>query len=254
MDTYEKNALAFNKQLTVNAIQTTNLDRIAGRRKPDAIIAVGMGGSGLAASLLQNLANDVKIPVPVIPWKNFGLPQIPYARSPLYLFLSFSGNTKEVLDGFALANRGHTKIAVVGSGGKLVRLAMKERFAVATFPPGNLEPRQATGFLFYGALRVLNRVWPSVTVPDLTTRVKPYLLRSLARRIAHRIGGRNIAVIADWEDGHLAYYWKAHFNEAGKTLTSWNVLPEMNHNEVMVFELKPKNLIVLFLEGKPRDK
>ncbi len=254
MTSYEKNILAFNEQLTVDVVKTADLGKLGKGGAPDAIVVVGMGGSGLVASLLQNLANDVTIPVPVIPWKNFGLPELSYVERPLYLFVSFSGGTKEVLDGFRLARKiGKARVAVVTSGGELLRIAEESRLPRASFPAHDLAPRQATGIMFYGSLAVLRSIWPSMKAPNLSAKVSPERFRAEAKRIAGVIGSGNAAVFAEGEDSHLAYFWKVHLNETGKTFASWNVLPEMNHNEIVGFELRPKAVTAIFLVGNPKD-
>lgn len=254
MDTYEKNALNFVHQFALQNLTFSNTEKLDRSPKPDALIVVGMGGSGLIGSLLQNLALYVKLTVPVIPWKNFGLPTIPYARRPFYLFISFSGNTKEVLDAFqnAVTKKG-TMIAIVAGGGELAARALQHKLPLATFEQRDLEPRQGTGVMLYGALGMLKRVWPDIRIPKLKGTIRTKVLREYAQRIAALVGRNNVAVFAEAADSHLAYYWKAHLNETAKTFASWNVLPELNHNEIVGFELKPKNFIALFLEGDPRD-
>src|SRR3989344_2464751 len=125
MDSYTKNILNFNRQLNIRAINFSNLDGLGVGKKPDALLLAGMGGSGLVGNLLQNLAPDVKLPVPVFLWKDFGLPaQLPTKR-PLCLFISFSGTTRETISGFkrARALKPRPPIAVVAGGGELGTLA-----------------------------------------------------------------------------------------------------------------------------------
>ena len=64
-DTFRKAILKFNEQLTPAALEYSNLNKLTGL-KPDAIIVVGMGGSGQIGDLLAGLASELKIPVPVI--------------------------------------------------------------------------------------------------------------------------------------------------------------------------------------------
>ncbi|MEK7554597.1 MAG: SIS domain-containing protein [Patescibacteria group bacterium] len=251
---FEKNALAFHTQLSLRAVTPADLQKLKKIKKPDAIVGVGMGGSGLAATILQNLRNDVNIPAPVIPWKNFGLPEVSYAKNPFYLFTSFSGDTKETLDGFrSVIKNPRAAVGVIASGGELLRVAIKKGIPRVSFSPGDFAPRQTTGILTYGCLAILKAIWPMVIAPDLSKKVNPESLRREAERIAGAIGKNNAVVFAESTDSHLAYFWKAHLNETGKTFTSWNVLPEMNHNEIVGFEGQPKDLTAIFLEGNPKD-
>lgn len=250
MDSYTKNIINFNRQLNLRAINLENLAGLSSHnQKPDALVVAGMGGSGMVGNLLQNLSHYVKLPVPVFLWKDFGLPpQLPTKR-PLCLFISFSGSTQETISGFKRARelKPKPKIAVVSGGGELGALARNFKIPLALFSKGTLVPRQANGLMFYGALGILKHIWPQIQAPDLSKKINPKKFERLGFKLAKKIGRKTILVYTSSANSHLGYHFKTRLNETGKTLAFSHTLPELNHNEITGFELKPKNLITLYL-------
>jgi glucose/mannose-6-phosphate isomerase len=249
MDTYASGIANFVKQLSLKRIHFHNLQKLRRGRTPDAVVVIGMGGSGLVGTLLQKIAGYARVLVPLISWKDFGLPSIPYARNPLYLFISFSGNTKETLDGLrkALRLQNQSPIAVVAGGGKLLALAQEKKLPLATFPQGLLEPRQASGLMLYGTLGIVRALWKSVLAPDLS-KLKGEEER-LGKLIAQKIGTKFPLIYVPARLSHIGYCWKIQLNETAKTLAITSVIPEINHNEVVALEHHHKNIIALFIES-----
>ncbi len=250
MNTYLSRTLAFNEQLSSRGITLHNEASLRGK-SPDGIIVVGMGGSGLIANILQNLAGYVNIRLPVISWKDFGTPPYVHFVNPLYIFISFSGDTKETISSLhaLLAESRRHMISIVTGGGALQKLSEEHRIPTALFSQGELQPRQATGLMLYAALSILRVIFPSLLVPDFSNRVQPSMYIKDARAIAKKIGKKQILIYSSGALSHISYFWKAHVNETGKSLCFTNVIPELDHNEIVGFESKPKNTIVLFLES-----
>ena len=253
MDVFEKNILELNRQLTLKAISFGNLEKVR-NAKPDSIFIIGMGGSGIVGLLLQNLTKDVSIKIPVITWNDYGLPaealaKAGYYHRPLLIFVSFSGNTQETLDGFAKA-KSHKLKAIVSGGGKLLSLAKKQKIAFATFEKNSLAPRQANGLMFYGTLGLLKTALPTTKIIELSSKINPADYRLISKKIASQIKGKVAIIYSTIPNRHLGYLWKIHLNEAGKNLAFSNVIPEMHHNEIVSFETKPKNIIASLLTAK----
>lgn len=246
MDNFKKAILDFNRQLTPSALRYFRLNKLK-NSKPDAIIIVGMGGSGQAGFLTADLKSELKIPAPVVIWENYGLPKTNY-KKPLYIFVSFSGNTKETISGFSKAKLK----AVICSGGNLKILAEKTGSPLTIIPANNLAPRQANGLLFYGIIKIIKIVYPSVkTIP--LTKLNPKSLEKTGSKIAKKLKKKTVLIYSSPKNNHLSYIWKTNLNETAKTPAFAGTFPEMAHNEIVTFINRPKNLIIIFLENVSND-
>lgn len=251
MEAFAQNIADFNKQLSLDEVQFYNLAALKkSQKQPDAIIVCGMGGSGTVGDLLQNLAKNARISIPIISWKDYGLPDHPY-KTPLYIFVSFSGGTQETISGFLKAKG--LKGAISG-GGRLTELAKKAGVALAGFNQNQLVPRQANGVMLYGALGLIKATMPGTYTPDFSKKIKPLAWEEAGRRLADRLAGKLILVYTASRHRPLGYFWKINFNETAKTPAFHNALPEMNHNEIVGFELKPENIAAIFLEDPDEDQ
>jgi glucose/mannose-6-phosphate isomerase len=220
---------------------------LKGPKKFDAIIFCGMGGSGTPGSILQNIADCAIVNIPVLTWRDAGLPAHPF-RTPLYIFVSFSGNTRETLSGLTQAIKKKAQVAVVAGGGKLLATAQKNGLPYATFKaPASLQPRQGYGFTLYGALALLNIVFPRLGTPDLRAQIDPKRFAVSAKKTAARIRGKTTLVYSTHAHQHLGQIFKISISETGKSLAFANTIPEVNHNELNLIETKPKHLYALFV-------
>ena len=89
-------------------------------KKYKKFIVCGMGGSGIPGEILKNLADAMKLPVPVILVKDVIVPKL-YIKNPLFVIISFSGETSETISALksALNYKNKAGIAVITTGGKL---------------------------------------------------------------------------------------------------------------------------------------
>ncbi len=241
MGEFKKAIFSIYRQLAPAALKYANLNKLKDV-KPDAIVIVGMGGSGQVGDLIANLAQELKIPVPVLVWKDYGLPILNY-KKPLYVLISFSGNTEETLSG--LKSPGLK--AAVCSGGQLKNWAMKNNIPLALFSPDGLMPRQANGYMFYGAVNIIKSVFKQIKLPALT-KINVQKLEKEGQKISRELKGKTILMYATSQNSYLAYNWKTRLNETAKNLSFSGTVPEMSHNEIVPFETRPKNLIAVFLK------
>lgn len=189
------------------------------------MVIAGMGGSGIAGSIFSEIYD--KAPVQVI--SDYHLPQ--YAgKETLFIGISYSGNTEEVLQASQEAIDRGCAVKLVTSGGELSQFE-----ADIVKVPGGMQPRSAIGYL-------LKPFLSSFITEDVSTyRGISSLLsevdknndeeKKLAKEIAD---AKQIPVIY----GHypyrwLAYRWKTQFNENSKLLSYSTYFPELNHNETV---------------------
>ncbi len=132
---FRKHILEFPKQLKPDNIRTANLDKLQKQihaKKPDSIVFIGMGGSGTPGAILQNILSCAIVNIPIFSWHDSVLPVVP-GKNPLYIFISFSGNTREPLAAFQKAVKSGKMIAVVAGGGTLLEEAKAKQLPHATF-------------------------------------------------------------------------------------------------------------------------
>ncbi|OPX82566.1 MAG: bifunctional phosphoglucose/phosphomannose isomerase [Pelotomaculum sp. PtaB.Bin013] len=225
------------------------------------VVVTGLGGSAIGGDLLRVYAAG-RISVPIIVNRDYVLPKF-VGSDTLVFAVSYSGNTEETLSAYAEARDRGASVVAITTGGKLGEAAKKDGFPVVEIP-GGISPRAATGFLFIPTLKILNRLGllSDVTeeineminlIGEMREKLGPAVAETenLAKQIARRIHEK-IPVI--WGSAGttevVAQRWKGQINENAKSPAYWNVLPELNHNEIVGLEfpaeiLKKIHIIIL---------
>ncbi|MBC7170110.1 bifunctional phosphoglucose/phosphomannose isomerase [Candidatus Bipolaricaulota bacterium] len=228
------------------------LDGLAGFSR---VVALGMGGSGIAGSLLGSL-----LTVEVAPVRDYALPPWVGEES-LVVALSYSGDTEETLAAFAAARGRTRRLLAVTSGGELGR-----RCANWGIPwieiPGGYQPRAALGYLLFPLLGLFRRLGvgpdPGEALAVLDERaaaLAPGGAENEAQRLARHLAGRVPLVYGAGPTAPVAFRWKTQVNENAKAPAFWAELPELCHNEVVGWELAGRLLphaTVVFLRT-PHD-
>lgn len=252
-DSYQKHLEAFNAKPSASFIQQKNFMPAGRRVKPDGIVIVGMGGSGIAGDLLLGLKREVKLRVPVILWKNYGLPE-PYFKKPLFVFVSFSGNTEETLHGLrqilnSKKQIGGVYISAITTGGKLKTIAEKNNIPLISFPSQQLTPREAIRYTFHALLLTLKSYFPEIST-DITfpkKHVNYSSVRKNAERLSKLIYSKIVLIYTDSAHSHIGYVWKVILNETGKHPAFANIIPEVFHNEIALFEKNRFPFLAIFI-------
>jgi glucose/mannose-6-phosphate isomerase len=229
----------------------------------DKIIYLGMGGSAIAGDVLAEVLFD-KLSIPMQVVRGYECPAYCDNKT-LVIVSSYSGNTEETLSSLEQARKNSTRIIAVTSGGELHKLAKKNKWKLIKLPEG-LPPRQAFGYLFFPALYLVNNfVDEPVTagqLEKLIMHVQSQILRSdevsaegksLPREIAFKLHNK-IPIIYAVEPyfKSIAFRWRTQINENAKSLAFHHVLPEMNHNEIVGWDINERltrDLIVVILES-----
>lgn len=200
----------------------------------EKIIVNGMGGSGYSGYLLQNLLKD-NSKIPVLVNNYYELPACADKKT-LLIAISYSGNTEETLSVVKQAKKKKIPLIAITSGGALSEI--EKNFIKV---PIGIQPRQATGYLFFSMLSVLNRL-KLVNVKEKevndTERFLKKEFNSLeikAKVIAKLLFGKKPVVYVTENLRAVGVRWQTEFNEIGKQFLHWNVLPELQHNEINAF-------------------
>lgn len=209
------------------------------RKKFQKIIVAGMGGSHLAADILNS--GDPTLPLHI--HRDYGLPHIPKSEraETLVIASSYSGNTEETLDAFKAAATMRVAPAAIAVGGKLGRLARKEGVAYVQMPNTGTQPRSALGFSIKGLAALMGLPSLNRELAVLAKTLKPQSFEQKGKTLARTLKGSIPLIYASARNEAVAYNWKIKLNETGKIPAFYNVFPELNHNEMTGFDHTPKN-------------
>lgn len=169
---------------------------------------------------------------------------------------SYSGNTEESIDAYDLAGKlGLTRIAI-SIGGKLLDKAKKDKVPYIQMPDYNIQPRSALPLSLISLLKVIDEKEMLKEIGKLSKTFHPENFEKEGKELAEKIRGSVPVIYASDKNITLAYNWKIKFNETGKIPAFYNVLPELNHNEINGFDVKDttrklsEKLCFIFLKDK----
>lgn len=227
-----------------------------------AIVVTGLGGSAIGGDLLRCFLGD-SLGVPLIVNRSYTLPAF-VDQSTLVIVSSYSGKTEETVAAHREALKRKARILGVTSGGITMSLARRHSHACLEIP-GGFHPRAALAYLFFPTLMALIRLGFVRPMPT-AIRETVSVLRSMgekfgdpsapdnqALRLASSIKG-TLPVI--YSSDHLAAVnlrWRGQISENAKQLAFGNLLPEMNHNEIVGWKALPQlqqNFSVVFLSDR----
>jgi glucose/mannose-6-phosphate isomerase len=219
-------------------------------RDPSLILLSGMGGSAAAGDLLARLCEPTGS-VPFLVNRDYRIPKC-VGPDTLFIASSYSGNTEETLAATKQALRRRARVVCVTTGGELGGIAARRKLPlieIPTDPP--MPPRAALAFSFVPLLFLLSSLGllPGARrqmkeALEVTRRLREQLhpetssTRNRAKQLASHLFDK-----IPWVQGTVglmsavAYRWRCQFNENSKTLAYSSEYPELNHNEVVGWEL-----------------
>ncbi len=210
------------------------------KKKFVKFLVVGMGGSHLAADLLKVWKPDLDVVV----WKNYGLPTIKDIKDRFIIVSSYSGTTEEVIDAFNAARARRLPLAVIAARGRLIALAEKWKVPYVQMPDFHMQPRMATGLSMKAILALMGDKQGLLDASMLATHLRPSREEHRGKDLAKRLHGSVPVFYASVQNAALAENWKIKLNEGSKIPAFWNVVPELNHNEMTGFDVKPRTTAI----------
>lgn len=215
------------------------------------IVVCGLGGSGFTGDLINDICrNDLNVPFIVV--KGYRLPTFVNSNT-LLIIASYSGNTEEAVSCFTQAIEKNNKPICISAGGTLKSIALKNDCVFIEMPQG-LPPRTSLGFGFTNMLYVLitlnliseKKATLPISVADFLVS-KQAAIQESAQQTA-KIFKSNI-LVAYVEDTieAVAIRLKQQINENSKAYCWYNVLPELNHNELVGWKQAHHDIKALFL-------
>ncbi len=218
-------------------------------RPYSGILVLGMGGSGIGGAVMADMLCRTS-PVPFMANADQGLPGW-VDEGCLVVASSYSGNTEETLSALALADERGCQMAAVTSGGKLLTQAESGGWPMVVMAGGH-PPRSQFGQSFLGLANLLQHlgVLPASDWHALGRAVEGMDLASCEARgesLALALEGKRICLYADTPWRSLLTRWRQQLNENSKLLANVEVLPEMNHNELVGWESGDERHVAVML-------
>lgn len=221
---------SFSKQLLYK-LEIINGENL---KQADSFVVVGMGGSALAPLLLKTWKKDLDITI----HRDYDLPlSVDKLKNKLIILSSYSGDTEEVISAFHKAKENNLNIAVISIGGELLSLAKENGIPFIELPDLGIQPRMALGLSLKAFLKFLGEEDALKDLEALGNVFDVNLYENEGKKLASEIRDCVPVVYASTTNTSLAYIWKIKLNETGKTPAFYNVLPELNHNEMTSFDI-----------------
>lgn len=224
--------LAFNEQLKYEPV-IENQDKLIVKNK---LIVCGMGGSHLAADILQGISPRLHLVI----HEDYGLPQVSASEydESMVIISSYSGNTEEVVDAYNKAKELKLSLIVISVGGKLIDLAKSDNLPYIQIPETGIQPRSALGYNLLSFLKAIGEDEYCHELNQLANTLRPADLEIRGEELAKNLKDKVPVIYSSRRNYSVAYNWKIKFNETGKIPAFYNVLPELNHNEMTGFDVK----------------
>jgi glucose/mannose-6-phosphate isomerase len=239
------------KQIVEAEALVTKIDLQIDKDKIRNIYFCGMGGSAFAGDLLETLC-DKLIDIPYMVHRGYHIPKWIHQDS-LIIISSYSGNTEEALSNYAEARKHDAQIIAITSGGQLAeKMSGKNTILI----PAGLPPRQALGYSFfvlaYSMEKLgfipLNREAIAETIHvvegiarhnDPQNHDHKRFAQTFAQALLHRIP---VIYADDYSCGSIARRFRNQLNENAKVLAFSNTFPELNHNEIVGYQMDTERL------------
>ncbi|MFA5312101.1 MAG: bifunctional phosphoglucose/phosphomannose isomerase [Methanomassiliicoccales archaeon] len=224
-----------------NLLESTRYEAL-GIERPSSVCMSGIGGSAMAADILQDYLTPVsKLPVAIN--RNVTLPAWTDPNS-LSIITSYSGNTQEALDVLEDSIRTGCRICCITSGGKLLERCVSNGIPHVKVP-GGIQPRAALGYLLGAASAVLESIGAGTPATDFgkaaqnsfsaAERMSPETptIGNLAKKLALMMEGTVPAIYGPKSIRSVAVRWQNQSNENSKMVAFSGEVPEMNHNQMV---------------------
>ena len=228
------------------------------------IVVLGMGGSAIGGDLLSDyLADEFAIPIVVI--RGYDIPKFVDEDS-LVFAVSYSGNTEETISALKKCLDAKARVITLTSGGKFAILSQENNFPLIKIPAG-IQPRAAISYLFFPVLKTLERLG-LIKERNSETEETLNILQELSREYGAKSPSENnlakkVALslcqhlpLVYGSEGLLeavAMRWKTQINENSKWPCFWNMFPELDHNEIVGYEIENsinQQVKIVYLQDK----
>ena len=218
------------------------------------ILICGLGGSGIGGTIVSDIISS-KVNIPIAATKDYSIPNFVNEHT-LVIANSYSGNTEETLYALEKCQARGAEIAVITSGGKLKTIAEENKYNNIIIP-GNQPPRAMFGYAFTELFFMLNHYGiiddsfksdfdKAINLIDTEKADIQKQAMSLAKKMYKQTP---VIYVAKGFEG-VAVRFRQQLNENSKMLGWHNVVPEMNHNELLGWRTNVDDLAVVYFRNK----
>lgn len=216
------------------------------------VLCCGMGGSGIGSAFVAEWLRP-NCPLPIQLSHRYTIPRWVDEHT-LVIISSYSGNTEESLSAMAQASQQGAHLVCISSGGQLMESALTMGLAHYAIPSGWPSPRACLGYAIVTQMRVL---YDFGIIPDSEKATflqaaeklthEQQAIQQRAHAVAQQILGHDITIYCADMLEPVAWRWRQQFNENSKILCHHNVIPEMNHNELVGWDTSYTRQVILAL-------
>lgn len=240
------------------------------------VILAGMGGSAIAGDIAA-IYFSRRWPVSLSVIRDYALPA--WAdKETLFIACSYSGNTEETLSAWHEAGERQLERAAITTGGTLGTEAEEAGVPLLRLPTG-YPPRAALpsclvvlfkllsgvgaeGEMAPGADATLREMEAAAAVLDELRGEygrQVEVIENPAKELALWLGTAWPVIYAPhYPLGPVAMRWRGQIGENGKRVASGHALPEMNHNEIVGWEMQgeiyPATRVILMEDSGQGDR
>ena len=218
------------------------------------VLICGLGGSGIGGTIVGDIVSS-KVNIPIAATKDYSIPNFVNEHT-LVIANSYSGNTEETLYALEKCQARGAEIAVITSGGKLKIIAEENEYNKIIIP-GNQPPRAMFGYAFTELFFMLNHYGiiddsfkadfdKAITLLDTE---KAYIQKQAMDLSKKMYKQTPVIYVANGFEG-VAVRFRQQINENSKMLCWHNVVPEMNHNELLGWRTNVDDLAVVYFRNK----
>ena len=218
------------------------------------VLICGLGGSGIGGTIVSDIISP-KVNIPIAATKDYSIPNFVNEHT-LVIANSYSGNTEETLYALEKCQAKGAEIAVITSGGKLKVIAEENKYNKIIIP-GNQPPRAMFGYAFAELFFMLNHygIIDDSFKSDFTKAIElldaeKSDIQEQAMSLAKKMYNQTpVIYVANGFEG-VAVRFRQQINENSKMLCWHNVVPEMNHNELLGWRTNVNDLAVVYFRNK----
>lgn len=228
------------------------------------VLICGMGGSAISGDIVSDFLKDT-FHIPILVNREHKLPKY-IDKKTLVIAISYSGNTSETLEMVEDSISRGSYVTGITSGGKLEELLEQLNLPIFKVPPG-LPPRHSLGYLFSILFLIISHIF-KFSSPEVLVETAEFLKQKRELFVfQNKVGNMAKAIAVKMQDSYPFIYsysrhfgsvvkrWKTQMNENAKHLVSYDLFPELTHNEIVAWEFPHKiKSLVIFLRDNKEDE